>query len=109
MAAFKVGSAIARAMPQPMASGVARLAGFGAAHASPERRAQVERNLRRVHGPGFGGLALRRAVDAPFESYARYWAESFRLPGTSPQELDARMSYQGLHHLDAGLARGNGA
>src|SRR3954468_20547046 len=109
MAAFKAGSALVRALPAPLADGVARAGGFGAAHVSPERRAQVERNLRRVHGPGFGGLALRRAVDATFESYARSWAESFRLPGTSPQELDARMSYQGLHHLDAGLARGNGA
>src|SRR5205823_12068073 len=104
MAAFKFGSALARAVPDVVADGLARVAGFGAAHISPERRAQVERNLRRVYGPHFGGLALRRAVDATFESYARYWAESFRLPGTSPEILDAGMSYQGLDHLDAGLA-----
>src|SRR4051812_48952652 len=89
MTAFRIGSAVARALPAPMADGMARVAGFGAAHISPERRAQVERNLRRVYGPQFGGLALRRAVDATFESYARYWAESFRLPGTSPEILDA--------------------
>jgi KDO2-lipid IV(A) lauroyltransferase len=108
MAAFKFGSALARAVPDVVADGLARVAGFGVAHASPERRAQVERNLRRVHGPGFGGFRLRRAVDATFESYARYWAESFRLPGTSPEVLDAGMSYEGLHHLDEGLAGGNG-
>ena len=108
MAAFKLGSTLARAMPDGMADGLARVVGFGAAHASPERRAQVERNLRRVNGPGFGGLALRRAVDATFESYARYWAESFRLPGTSPEVLDAGMSYEGLQHLDEGLAQGKG-
>jgi KDO2-lipid IV(A) lauroyltransferase len=107
-AAFKFGSAIARALPAPVADGLARVAGFGAAHSSPERRAQVERNLRRVRGPDFGGVALRRAVDATFESYARYWAESFRLPGTSGRELDAGMSYQGLEHFDAALARGKG-
>jgi len=108
MAAFKFGSALARAVPDVVADGLARVAGFGVAHASPERRAQVERNLRRVHGPGFGGFRLRRAVDATFESYARYWAESFRLPGTSPEVLDAGMSYEGLQHLDEGLAGGNG-
>ena len=108
MAAFKFGSALARAVPDVVADGLARVAGFGVAHASPERRAQVERNLRRVHGPGFGGFRLRRAVDATFESYARYWAESFRLPGTSPEVLGAGMSYEGLQHLDEGLAGGNG-
>jgi lauroyl/myristoyl acyltransferase len=109
MAAFKVASALARAMPETVADGTARLAGFGAAHTSPERRAQVERNLRRIRGPAYGGLALRRSVDATFESYARYWAESFRLPGTSPEALDAGMSYQGLGHLDDALAKGRGA
>ncbi|HEV3226538.1 MAG TPA: phosphatidylinositol mannoside acyltransferase [Acidimicrobiales bacterium] len=108
LTAFKVGSAVARAMPDVVADGLARVAGFGAAQVSPERRAQVERNLRRIHGSGLRGLELRRAVDATFESYARYWAESFRLPGTSPAVLDAGMSYRGLGHLDDGLARGKG-
>src|SRR3954453_2153562 len=106
--AFRAGAAVARALPEPLADGLARVAGFGAAYTSAERRAQVERNLRRVHGPDFGGVALRRAVDATFESYARYWAESFRLPGTSAAALDAGMSYQGLDHVDAALAQGNG-
>ena len=60
----------AAARPSPTPSAAA------AAAAVPpfagERRRQVERNLRRVHGPDFGGLALRRAVAATFESYARY-------------------------------------
>lgn len=109
LAAFKLGSALARAVPGPVAVGLARVIGTGAAHVSPERRAQVERNLRRVHGSDFGGVALRRAVDATFESYARYWAESFRLPGTSPEALDAGMSHEGLEHLDEALAAGRGA
>src|SRR4051812_50176047 len=102
-AIFKLGSALARALPAPVAEGLARAVGFGAAHVSPERRAQVERNLRRVHGPGYGGPALRRAVDATFESYARYWAESFRLPGTSIEALDAGMTCDGMDHLEDGL------
>ena len=73
---------------------------------SPDRRAQVERNLRRVYGPDFGGLALRRAVDKTFESYARYWAESFRLPGTADRaELDAGMSRHGGRAPRGGAGR----
>lgn len=108
-ALFKAGSAIARAMPPVMAGGVARVGGLGAAYVSPARRAQVERNLRRIYGPDFGGLALRRAVDKTFESYARYWAESFRLPGTSLAVLDAGMEHEGVEYLDAALAAGRGA
>jgi KDO2-lipid IV(A) lauroyltransferase len=109
VALFKAGSAVARAMPPVVADGLARVAGFGAAHVSPDRRAQVERNLRRIYGPDFGGLRLRRAVDETFQSYARYWAESFRLPGTSAATLDAGMRHEGIEHLDAALATGRGA
>jgi KDO2-lipid IV(A) lauroyltransferase len=109
LALFKAGSAVTRALPPRVAEGVARAAGFGAARVSPERRAQVERNLRRVYGPDFGGLRLRRAVDQTFESYARYWAESFRLPGTSAAALDAGMQHEGIEHLDDALAAGRGA
>jgi KDO2-lipid IV(A) lauroyltransferase len=106
--AYKLAAQLARALPEPAAEGLARVAGFGAAQLGGERRAQVERNLRRVHGPSFGGLALRRAVAATYESYARYWAESFRLPGMSPAELDAGFSYTGWQHIEQGLAAGNG-
>jgi KDO2-lipid IV(A) lauroyltransferase len=108
LAAFKAGSAFARVLPERVANGLARAAGFGAAHVSPERRAQVERNLRRVYGPGLRGSVLRHAVDETFESYARYWAESFRLPGTSPEQLDAGLTVEGLEHVDEGIARGKG-
>jgi KDO2-lipid IV(A) lauroyltransferase len=95
-------------MPAPVADITARAAGLGVAQFSAGRRAQVERNLRRVHGPNFRGLALRRAVNATFESYARYWAESLRLPGTSPAVLDAAMSCPGWNHVETGLAAGRG-
>jgi len=99
---------VARAIPQSAADVLARAAGSGVAQFSAGRRAQVERNLRRVHGPGFRGAPLRRAVSATFESYARYWAESLRLPGTSPEVLDAGMSCPGWSHVETGLAAGKG-
>lgn len=108
--AFRVGSAAARAVPAPVADGLARaVAGTVAPRVAPERRAQVERNLRRVHGPDLDGETLRREVAATFESYARYWVESFRLPGTSPEALDAGIVVEGWSQVTEALERGKGA
>lgn len=62
-----------------------------------------------MYGPDLDSAALRRAVHRTYASYARYWVESFRLPGTSHAALDARMRCEGLEHLDAALAAGHGA
>ena len=72
------------------------------------RRATAARHLRRIHGPDLDGRALDRAVRAVFVSYSRYWMESFRLPGTTPADLDARMSHEGLEHLRDAAAAGRG-
>jgi KDO2-lipid IV(A) lauroyltransferase len=69
----------------------------------------IERHLQRVHGGALSPDAATREVRRAFESYARYWVESFRLPDTSPAELDARMSVQGMDHVDRALAEGHGA
>jgi KDO2-lipid IV(A) lauroyltransferase len=68
----------------------------------------VERHLQRIHGRRLGPVALRREVHRTFDSYARYWLEAFRLPDLTPAELDAGMVAEGLEHLDAALAAGNG-
>jgi lauroyl/myristoyl acyltransferase len=72
------------------------------------RRAQVERNLRRID-PSLDDRTLRRLVAQTFESYARYYEESFRLPGTSAADLDAGFTHDGYEHLDAALTAGHGA
>lgn len=105
---YRAAARIARALPHPVSSVAARGLGRVVARLADERRAQVERNLRRVD-PTLDGAALRRAVRETFESYARYYEESFRLPGTSPEDLDAGFSYEGYEHLEAALAAGNGA
>jgi KDO2-lipid IV(A) lauroyltransferase len=70
------------------------------------RRRLVTRNLARVCGPELAGAARRRAVRATFQSYARYWLDTFRLRLDSPASLRARVDVEGLQHLDAALARG---
>lgn len=77
------------------------------------RRKLVAGHLSRVyaHSPGGGPIernAMRRAVNETFASYARYWAESFRLPSVRPAELCAGMSSDGFEHLFEAWAGGRG-
>jgi KDO2-lipid IV(A) lauroyltransferase len=98
--AYRIGSRVARALPEPVAEATAATAGKVASAVLKDRRAQVERHLRRA-GADVGAAEV-------FASYARYWLESFRLPDASPADLDARMHVDGLEHLEAGVEAGNG-
>ena len=86
-----------------------RLPGRGA---WTQRRHLVGRHLERVlaSGPGSapGRLRLERLVDEAFASYARYWAESLRLPRLSEREVSAGITYEGFHHLEQSEAAGRG-
>jgi phosphatidylinositol dimannoside acyltransferase len=73
-----------------------------------EQRAMAARHLRRAHGPGLTGRALDREVRRLFASYARYWMESARIPGTPPDVLDSDTSYEGVEHLERALDAGKG-
>jgi KDO2-lipid IV(A) lauroyltransferase len=106
--AYKLGAGVARLAPRPVAEAAALRLGRLAARRTPAARAQVVRNLRRVR-PDLQGEALDEAVRVTFESYARYYVESFRLPGTSPEDLDAGFVTEGYEHLEAALAAGKGA
>jgi phosphatidylinositol dimannoside acyltransferase len=73
----------------------------------------VARHLRRVaafkpDGPQPEGRELARQVNQTFVSYARYWAESLRLPGVTQAELEASITVHGFEHLDDALAAGRG-
>ena len=73
-----------------------------------ERRKMVARHLGRALGSAGGG-DLEVAVDDAFASYARYWAESLRLPGTSPEKIDAGMSWEGIGRISRAVDDGRGA
>lgn len=106
--AYRAASTFVNAVPEPVARAASRALGTTAALPDRRRRLIVARNLRRVHGPGLKGLALQRAVQRTFESYARYWMDAFRLPSTSPAELDFGMTLDGYEHVEDALAEGHG-
>ena len=97
----------ARGLPGFAAQGLVPAIGVGANFASPERRAMIERHLRRAD-PTIGGLRLRRAVQEAFDSYTRYWLESFRLPYLSSRAVARGMQVEGYEHVTRALELGTG-
>jgi KDO2-lipid IV(A) lauroyltransferase len=107
VAGFKLGSLAAKMMPAPVAAAAASSLGFGASLASLERRQMIQRHLKRVN-PRLTGTALRVATQAAFDSYARYYMESFRLPALSRRAVDRGISIEGFHHVVDAIAGGTG-
>lgn len=105
--AYKTGSALARALPAPIAQGLPRWMSPGLARIAGTKAAMLARHLQRAQ-PGLDGAALERAVARGFESYARYYVESFRLPMKSAAELDAGIEVPDYHHVSTALEAGNG-
>jgi KDO2-lipid IV(A) lauroyltransferase len=104
---FRTGALVARALPGFVAEGLATPIGFGVSFANAERRAMIERHLRRVN-PSWSTARVRQAVQEAFDSYARYWIESLRLPSLSTRTVAAGFTEEGYFHIDAGLQRGAG-
>jgi len=104
---YRVAALAARGLPAIAAQGLVPAIGMGANFASPERRLMVERHLRRVD-PTIGGIRLRRAVQEAFDSYTRYWLESFRLPYLSRRAVERGMQVEGYDHVTEALGSGNG-
>ena len=106
-AAYRAGAFVSRTLPSPLADATAKFLSRTAARVSRERRMIVARHLQRVR-PELQGRALRRAVDETFESYARYWVESFRLPQMSAAAVDAGFVVEDFHHISDAIEAGTG-
>lgn len=98
---------MSRVLPDRVARTVGEALGAAAGTVPSGRRRIVERNLDRVR-PGLDGSARRRAARRTFASYGRYYVESFRLPGTSPEDLDAGLTHDGYEHVEAARQAGRG-
>lgn len=104
---FKLAALAARAVPALATPVVAPALGLGASALDGAKRAMLMRHLRRVD-PTLTGVRLRRAAQAAYDSYARYWIESFKLPHLSARAVDRGMRADGYEHITEGLAAGNG-
>jgi KDO2-lipid IV(A) lauroyltransferase len=105
--AYRGASAFARLLPGGVVDAAAPQLGGWMARLESDRRTMVERHQRRVD-PSLTDAALADRVREVFRSYGRYYGESFRLPSIAPDELDARMSYEGYEHVQRSREAGFG-
>lgn len=105
---YKGGYHLVRNLPRPVSATGARLGASVLAEWSADRRLLVERNLKRVYGDDYGGWRLHRSVHRTFLSYARYWVDSFRLPGLDARQIDAGFAVSGFGNIARSLAGGIG-
>ena len=104
---YKIGSLAARALPGPLASAAASMIGLTLAAGMREKREMIELHLKRVN-PSLNGFALRQSVQQAFDSYAKYYVESFRLPTMSKRAVEAGFSIEGMENVTNAAATGNG-
>jgi len=105
--AFRVATLLGAAVPDVVAHGAALgMGGLGALAMRNERR-MVERHQRRV-SPHLSPLQMQWRVNDAFQSYMRYYVETFRMPTFSRREIEAGFSVEGFSRIEAGLAAGKG-
>ena len=108
LSGYKLASMLARYTPAPLAFGAAMALAPPFSIGMRDERKMVERHLRRVD-PTLKDVALRQAVQRAFQSYARYYLETFRIPTLSRQTVSDGFSIEGFEHIENGLKGGKGA
>lgn len=107
--AYATGWGVLRGIPEPLAHGSFRMAADLAARRDGPRARQLRKNLARVV-PKAGPTELDQLVRDGMRSYARYWAETFRLPTMDHQRIVEKLdeAFVGRPLIDAALDRGKG-
>ncbi len=105
--AFRLAGAVGALTPAVVSHAAALSLGGVGALAMRRERKLVERHQRRI-SPELNALQMQRRVNEAFQSYLRYYLETFRLPSLSADHVDAGFSVEGYSHIEKGLADGKG-
>ena len=105
--AFRLANLLGAATPAVVAHAAALSFGGVGAVAMRRERKLVERHQRRV-SPQLSSLQMQRRVNDAFQSYLRYYLETFRISSLSNAEIDAGFSVEGYAHIESALAGGKG-
>jgi KDO2-lipid IV(A) lauroyltransferase len=111
LAVYRVGEAVASALPGEVASGAAQGLGslLGRLPDYDGRRAVVASHMARVLGRPLGRPERRRIVAEVYSNYSRYWAESLRLASVPEDQVASGVTVAGQDHLGSAVALGRGA
>ncbi|HYH28536.1 MAG TPA: phosphatidylinositol mannoside acyltransferase [Actinomycetota bacterium] len=107
--AHRLAEQVATTLPEAWGRKVFAVGGALAYHAAPGARRVVAGNLSRVLGRSSSSPVVQRAVREAFDSYARYWFDSFRSRVIPREEFLRRSRFEGAEHLEAAMERGRGA
>jgi phosphatidylinositol dimannoside acyltransferase len=107
-AGYAAGWTAVRMMPAPVARIAFAAGGDLAAVLGGDRIRQLRANLQVATGGQLDDGALVQLTHRAVRSYARYWAEAFRLPALDRAELVAACSLTGREHLEAARTAGRG-
>lgn len=107
-AAYALGWAAVRHVPEPVAREIFMLIADRAWQRRGRGVRQLEKNLRRVVGDACTDQELRELSHRAMRSYLRYWLESFRLPATSRERILTGMRIRGADALWKDLDAGRG-
>jgi KDO2-lipid IV(A) lauroyltransferase len=102
--AYRSGELLSRVVPRPIGAAVTTSIGRAVSVSAGDKRTIVERNLRRGYGSDLDDASLATSVRATFDSYARYYYDSFRLPSMSPARIERGIHIEGVEHVEAAMA-----
>lgn len=76
---FRIAAALFGLLPESWVRGIGIWAGRRAARRGSDKRDLLTSHMTRVRGDGVSAEAISRDVDRMYESYGRYWSETFWL------------------------------
>lgn len=106
---YRMGSLLSKTVPGLLTGPLGSVVGLPASFAFRGKRQMVERHMRRLH-PRMRTWQIRGLTQQVFDSYARYYIESFKLPTLSKRQVAASLASEGFdEHVDGALEAGKGA
>ncbi len=107
-ASYQASARVLRAFPAGLRHAAAAPGGTAWFWLSRAQRNAALDNYAAALGRERSDPQVARVARSAFQNYGRMLMDFLLLGSLTPQELMARMSVDGLEHLDAGLARGKG-
>ncbi len=104
---YRVGAAASRALPLTTLVAAAEVVGFAVGMGRSSKVEALAENLSVVR-PELDQQGLEALVKAGLASYARYWAETLRMPHLDADTLERGLRVSGYEHIRAARARGVG-